>query len=90
MYIIMIWPWMRSGQDAREYDDMDERDIRMSVNDGLGIAIALLKTVNIAIGNMEYFGDDGQGIAITLDLIATKLGECRSLLDHLNKDQKDI
>lgn len=79
----MIWPWMRSGQDDREYDDMDERDIRMSVNDGLGIAIALLKTVNMAIGNMEYFGDDGQGIAITLDFIATKLGECRDLLDHL-------
>lgn len=69
---------------------MIEKDVRMSINDKIGVAIALLKTVNIAIGNMEYFGDDGQSIAITLDLIATKLGECRSMLDYLNKDQNDI
>lgn len=62
---------------------MDGRDRRMSVNDELGIALALLKTVNMAIGNREYFGDDGQGIAITLDIIITKLGECQKLLSVL-------
>lgn len=89
MHIIMIWLWMRSEPNDRGYD-MIEKDVRMSINDKIGVAIALLKTVNIAIGNMEYFGDDGQSIAITLDLIATKLGECRSMLDYLNKDQNDI
>lgn len=62
---------------------MDERDVLMSVNDELGIALALLKTVDMAIGNREYFGDDGQSIAITLDIIATKLRECRDLLSSL-------
>lgn len=69
---------------------MDERDVLMSVNDELGIALALLKTVDMAIGNREYFGDDGQGIAITLDIIVTKLGRCREMLGALDGDQKDI
>lgn len=60
---------------------MDERDILMSVNDELGIALALLKTVDMAIGNREYFGDDGQSIAISLDIVITKLGECRRSLN---------
>lgn len=60
---------------------MGEKDIRLSVNDKLGIVIALLKTVNIAIGNWEYFGDDGQSIAITLDLANAELEECRKLLN---------
>lgn len=68
---------------------MDERDVLMSVNDELGIALALLKTVDMAIGNREYFGDDGQGIAITLDLVITKLGECRGLLSSLDKGKEN-
>lgn len=62
---------------------MDEKDIRMSVNDKLGIVIALLRTVNMAVGNKEYFEDDGQGIAITLDIAITELGGCRELLSTL-------
>ncbi len=67
---------------------MNEKDIRMSINDNLGIAIALLKAVDIAIGNMEYFGEDGQGIAIILDIIDTRLKECRELLSPLDKDKE--
>lgn len=69
---------------------MTEKDIRMAVDDELGIALALLKTVNMAIGNAEYFGDDGQGIAITLDIIVTRLGKCREMLRTLNEGQQDI
>ena len=60
---------------------MTEKDMKLSVNDKLGIVIALLKTANIAVENREYFGDDGQSVAITLDIAITKIGECRGLLD---------
>lgn len=69
---------------------MAKKEILMMINDELGIVFALLKTTNMAIGNREYFGDDGQGIAITLDIIATKLGRCREMLGTLDGDQKDI
>ena len=39
----------------------------------------------MAVGNIEYFGDDGQGIAITLDIASTKLNECQELLGSLNE-----
>ena len=64
---------------------MGEKDPRLLVNDKLGIVIALLKTANMAVGNIEYFGDDGQGIAITLDIASTKLNECQELLGSLNE-----
>ncbi len=60
---------------------MIEKDRRLLVNEELEIVIALLKTIDIAIGNREYFGDDGQSVAITLDIAITKIGECRGLLD---------
>ncbi len=60
---------------------MIEKDMRLLVNEELEIVIALLKTIDIAIGNREYFGDDGQSVAITLDIAITKIGECRGLLD---------
>ncbi len=69
---------------------MLEKNIQMSIKDTLGIVIALLKTINMAIGNIEYFGDNGQNIAITLDIVNTKLEECRKLLIFLDKDQKNI
>lgn len=55
--------------------------MRLLVNEELEIVVALLKTIDIAIGNREYFGDDGQSVAITLDIAITKIGECRGLLD---------
>ena len=67
---------------------MDEKNILVSVNDKLGIAIALIKTANIAIGNTEYFGPDGQGIAITLDMASEELEYCRKLLDPLVKNKE--
>ncbi|MCI9197326.1 MAG: hypothetical protein HFH55_05405 [Lachnospiraceae bacterium] len=60
---------------------MIEKDMRLLVNEELEIVVALLKTIDIAIGNREYFGDDGQSVAITLDIAITKIGECRGLLD---------
>lgn len=64
---------------------MGEKEVRLSVNDKLGIVTALLKTANMAIGNFEYFGADGQSVAITLDIANTKLGECREQLDLIGK-----
>lgn len=64
---------------------MGEKEIKLLVNDKLGIVIALLKTANIAIGNREYFEDDGQSVAITLDIASTKIGECREQLDLIGK-----
>lgn len=64
---------------------MTEKDMKLSVNDKLGIIIALLKTANIAVENREYFGDDGQSVAITLDIASAKIGECRELLNPLTK-----
>ena len=64
---------------------MEEKNILMSVTDKLGIAIALIKTANLAIGNTEYFRSDGQGIAITLDMANEELEDCRKLLNPLIK-----
>ena len=64
---------------------MTEKDMKLSVNDKLGIVIALLKTANIAVENREYFGDDGQSVAITLDIASAKIGACRELLNPLTK-----
>lgn len=67
---------------------MEEKNILVSVNDKLSIVIALIKTANLAIGNTEYFGCDGQGVAITLDIAGDKLEECRKLLGSLGKDKE--
>lgn len=69
---------------------MLEKNIQMSIKDTLGTVIALLKTINMAIGSIEYFGDNGQNIAIALDIVNTELEECRKLLISLDKDQKNI
>lgn len=63
----------------------EEKNILVSVNDKLGVVIALIKTANLAIANTEYFGTDGQGIAITLDSAGEELEECRELLSSLEK-----
>ena len=62
---------------------MVEKEILMSVNDKLGIVYTLIKASNLAVGNVEYFGEDGQCIAITLDIASTKLEECRKLLNTI-------
>lgn len=67
---------------------MGDKDIRLRVNDDLRVVIALLKTVNIAAGNWEYFGEDGQSVAITLDIASTKIEECREKLDMTGKTQE--
>lgn len=67
---------------------MDEKNILVSVNDKLGIAGAFIKTANLAIGNTEYFGPDGQGIAITLDMASEELKECQKLLS--SSEKRDI
>ena len=69
---------------------MEEKNILVSVNDKLGIAVALIKTANLAIGNTEYFGSDGQGIAITLDMASEELEDCRKLLDPLVKNNQVV
>lgn len=62
----------------------------MSVNDKLSVVIALIKTANLAIGNIEYFGLDGQGIAITLDMVSEELEDCRKRLASLVKNKEII
>lgn len=71
---------MKSRQKNRG-EDMDEKSIKLSANDRLGIVVALLKTINMAIDNTDYFGEDGQSVAITLDIANTELNECRKLLE---------
>lgn len=65
---------------------MEEKKILVSINDKLNIVKALIKTANLAIGNTEYFGTDGQGIAITLDIISEELEDCQELLSPLMKN----
>lgn len=67
---------------------MDEKRMVMAVNDKLSNVMAIIKTVNLAIGNVEYFGSDGQGIAVTLDNTSAELEECRELLASLAKDKE--
>lgn len=64
---------------------MTEKEMDISINDKLGIVTALIKTANIAIANRECFGDDGQSVAITLDIANTKLEQCREQLDLIGK-----
>lgn len=66
---------------------MGEKEIRLLVNEELGTVIALLKTADIAIGNKEYFGDDGQNVAITLDIASAKIGKCQEQLNMVGKMQ---
>ncbi len=64
---------------------MEEKEIKLTVSDKLGVATALVKTVSLAIGNMECFGMDGQNVAIVLDIAESKLVECRKLLSSLDE-----
>lgn len=65
---------------------MEDKTTLIRINDKLGIAEALMKTANLAIANEEYFGSDGQKIAIVLDAISENLEECHRLLNSLIKD----
>lgn len=65
---------------------MEDKTTLIRINDKLGITEALMKTANLAIANEEYFGSDGQKIAIVLDAISESLEECRRLLSSLIKD----
>lgn len=67
---------------------MEDKKLIMSVDDKLGVAIALIKTANLAVGNMEYFGADGQSVAITLDMASMELEDCRELLNPLVKEKE--
>lgn len=69
---------------------MGDKDILFSVSDKLGIIAALVKTTDLAVGNLEYFGVDGQSVAILLDIASTRLQECRDLLEALDKTAQDI
>lgn len=68
---------------------MEEKEIRLTVSDTLGVAYALVQTVNLAIGNMECFGTAGQSVAIVLDIAESKLVECRRLLSSLDEKKEN-
>lgn len=68
---------------------MEEKEIRLTVSDTLGVAYALVQTVNLAIGNMECFGTAGQSVAIVLDIAESKLVECRRLLAILEENKRN-
>lgn len=68
---------------------MEEKEIKLTVSDKLGVATALVKTVSLAIGNMECFGTAGQSVAVALDIAEEKLRECRKLLKSLDKNNED-
>lgn len=68
---------------------MGDKDILFSVSDKLGIIAALVKTADLAVGNLEYFGVDGQSVAILLDIAGARLQECRDLLEALDKTAQD-
>lgn len=68
---------------------MGDKDILFSVSDKLGIIAALVKTADLAVGNLEYFGVDGQNVAILLDIASARLQECRDLLEALDKTAQD-
>ena len=59
---------------------MEEKETIMSVNDTLSVVAALIKIVDIAVGNMEYFGEDGQSVSVLLGVASAKLKECRKTL----------
>lgn len=68
---------------------MEEKEIRMSVNDNLGIVAALIKIADIAVGNIEYFGEDGQSVSILLSVASEELKECRETLLSVDKNTED-
>lgn len=68
---------------------MEEKEIRLTVSDTLGVAYALVQTVNLTIGNMECFGTAGQSVAIVLDIAESKLVECRRLLSSLDEKKEN-
>lgn len=68
---------------------MEEKEIRMAVNDNLGIVAALIKIADIAVGNIEYFGEDGQSVSILLGVASAELKKCRETLLSLDKNEED-
>ena len=68
---------------------MGDKDILFSVSDKLGIIAALVMTADLAVGNLDYFGVDGQSVAILLDIAGARLQECRDLLEALDKTTQD-
>jgi len=68
---------------------MEEKEIRLTVSDKLGVASALVQTVSLAVGNMECFGTAGQSVAIVLDIAESKLVECRRLLNSLDEKKEN-
>ncbi len=67
---------------------MEEKEIRLTVSDTLGVVSALVKTVSLAIGSKECFGAAGQSVAIVLDIAESKLVECRRLLNSLDEKRR--
>ena len=68
---------------------MEEKEKIMSVNDSLGVVAALIKIADIAVGNIEYFGEDGQSVSILLSVASEEVMECRETLISLDKNEED-
>lgn len=60
---------------------MDVKRVLVAIADKLGIVRALLKTSSMAAENKEHFVEDGQNIAIVLEMAITELRECRKILE---------
>ena len=60
---------------------MDAKKAILFVGDKMGIAVALVRTVAIAVENKEVFVEDGQAVATTLEVAGTELRRCRNVLE---------
>ena len=62
---------------------MEGRETLVSLCDKLLMAMAFIETCGLAVGNREFFEENGQSIAMTLDAAAGYLRECRTILETL-------
>lgn len=67
---------------------MDRRSALVSLCDKLLMAMAFIETCGIAVGNREFFEENGQSIAVTLDTAARYLKECRAILETLTLESE--
>lgn len=65
---------------------MDAKKVILFAGDKMGIAAALVRTAAIAVENKEVFLEDGQAVAVTLEVAGTELRRCRNVMEaYLHK-----
>lgn len=67
---------------------MDGRSTLIPLCDKLLMITAFIETCSLAVGNREFFEENGQSIAVTLDAAGRYLKECRAILETLTMESE--